>query len=119
MNNLDTRFPEPEQIEQVSEVTARCELRVPEDSVFFDGHFPNNPILPGVAQIQWADHYGQSLLPVQGNLIGMEVIKFKNVIMPGDQIWFDFSYSTQRHKVTFSIYAGDTVYSSGRLVYSQ
>lgn len=60
---------------------------------FFNGHFPGNPIMPGVLQIEaLAQLSAGSLLTVsefKGKLVlfaGIENLKFKNVVRPGDRI---------------------------------
>lgn len=119
MSEAEVRFPKIQNVEHHSELHATCRVEVPKDLVFFEGHFPDNPIMPGVAQIQWAGHYAKTCLPIPGDIIGMEVIKFKNVIMPGDILSLDLSYRPDRAKLTFKIGDGEQVFSSGRLVYSE
>ena len=51
---------------------------------FFQGHFPNNPIMPGVLQIE-----AMTLPQYKGRLVlfaGVDNCRFKNVVRPGDRL---------------------------------
>lgn len=60
---------------------------------FFPGHFPNNPIMPGVLICEHAAQVGGILLLAttgnQGKLAlfaGIDEMKFRRMVFPGDQI---------------------------------
>lgn len=60
---------------------------------FFQGHFPNNPIMPGVLQIEaMAQCSAPILLSIekfQGKLAlfaGIENARFKGIVRPGDRL---------------------------------
>lgn len=72
---------------------------------FFQGHFPDNPIMPGVliveamAQVSGilAFHSG-----AEGNAVyfmSIEKAKFRKPVVPGDQLRFEVSILQQRNKV--------------------
>ena len=60
---------------------------------FLQGHFPNNPVMPGVLQVE---AMAQTAAPIimlleqyKGRLAlfaGIESAKFKNIVRPGDQL---------------------------------
>ena len=52
----------------------------------FSGHFPGNPILPGVLQLAVARHGVLRLLGRSPVLLSLDKIKFKGMIRPGDQV---------------------------------
>jgi beta-hydroxyacyl-ACP dehydratase FabZ len=68
---------------------------------FFQGHFPNNPIMPGVLIIEAMAQVGGILarLSVPGIMekdvagsiffVSMDGVKFRRPVIPGDQIRFD------------------------------
>jgi 3-hydroxyacyl-[acyl-carrier-protein] dehydratase len=75
---------------------------------FFQGHFPGSPIMPGVLMIEAMGQAGAVLaaesLPEeeQGSLIyfmGMNNVKFRKPVVPGDQIIFEIKFLKQRAKV--------------------
>ena len=60
---------------------------------FFNGHFPGNPIMPGVLIVEHAAQVGGVLLLStmldQGKLAlfaGIDEVKFRRKVIPGDQI---------------------------------
>ncbi len=76
--------------------TATGWYRVRGDEFFLQGHFPGNPIVPGVIQcemmaqsacILFADKMREEgALPVYA---GLDKVKFRNMIKPGDLIRID------------------------------
>lgn len=60
---------------------------------FFQGHFPGNPIMPGVLQIEALAQTAAPILMLveqyKGKLAlfaGVENAKFKNIVRPGDKL---------------------------------
>jgi len=75
---------------------------------FFQGHFPGNPIMPGVLIIEAMGQAGAVLaansLPgeQQDSLIyfmSMDKVKFRQPVVPGDQIIFEMKFLKKRAKV--------------------
>ncbi|MAE96060.1 MAG: AMP-dependent synthetase [Deltaproteobacteria bacterium] len=71
--------------ERAGDVLCR-ELRVPEDLAQLEGHFPDLPVVPGVAQVGWALAAAEVLLgrPLQAH--GVEALKFKEPLRPGTSL---------------------------------
>jgi 3-hydroxyacyl-[acyl-carrier-protein] dehydratase len=63
-------------------ITAR--VLIDAESAWFDGHFPDDPILPGVAQLNIVVELLQRALekPVYANQLSR--VRFKHLIRPGD-----------------------------------
>ena len=59
---------------------------------FFQGHFPGRPIMPGVLQIEALAQASIFLLEDQmpegslAFLVGVEAVRFKKPVVPGDQL---------------------------------
>lgn len=60
---------------------------------FFQGHFPGNPIMPGVLQIEAMAQMSAGILMTKpeykGKLVlfaGIDKARFKNVVRPGDRL---------------------------------
>jgi len=75
---------------------------------FFQGHFPGTPIMPGVLIIEAMAQAGgvlfssEQLKEKQGSLfyfMGMDKVKFRKPVVPGDQIIFEVKIIRQRSKV--------------------
>ena len=93
-------------------------LAVPPDLAFFSGHVPTTPVLPGVVQIDWAISLGQQLLDLPPRFGGMEVLKFQQLVRPGDEIELTLGFDPQRSKLHFAYRHGDAACSSGRIVWA-
>ena len=73
---------------------------------FFQGHFPGNPIMPGVLIVEAMAQAGGILFSSQlkenhGNLfyfMGMDKVKFRKTVVPGDQIILEVKIIRQRSK---------------------
>lgn len=103
-----------EQIETDGEWSLR--LAVPPDLAYFSGHFPTAPVLPGVVQVDWALSLGHQLLDLPPRFVGMEVLKFQQLVRPGDEVQLHLRFDRERGKLYFA-YRNDTAAcSSGRIV---
>jgi acyl-coenzyme A synthetase/AMP-(fatty) acid ligase/3-hydroxymyristoyl/3-hydroxydecanoyl-(acyl carrier protein) dehydratase len=112
--------PRPKAPEVLSQVETEGEwslqLSVPPDLAYFSGHFPKAPVLPGVVQVEWALNLGRRLLNLSGPFAGMEVLKFQQLVRPGDEIQLHLRFDPERSKLYFA-YRNDTATcSSGRIL---
>ena len=107
----------PEVLEQsASDGEWSLQLSVPPDLAYFSGHFPKAPVLPGVVQVEWALNLGRQLLNLDGAFAGMEVLKFQQLVRPGDEIQLHLRFDAERGKLYFA-YRNDTATcSSGRIL---
>jgi acyl-coenzyme A synthetase/AMP-(fatty) acid ligase len=107
----------PEVLEQVESAGEwSLQLSVPPDLAYFSGHFPKAPVLPGVVQVEWALNLGRQLLNLTGPFAGMEVLKFQQLVRPGDEIQLHLRFDLERSKLYFA-YRNDTATcSSGRIL---
>lgn len=93
-------------------------LHVPPDLAYFQGHFPQAPVLPGAVQIAWALAFAAQRFGTPQRCKVMEALKFQRLLRPGDRVDLTLRYDTSRHKLHFAYRRGDTAYSSGRLAWS-
>lgn len=103
--------------EREGEEGLALKLRIPEGLAYFPGHFPGTPIVPGVVQIQWADHFARKSLGVGLPFSHMEVIKFKDLLLPGQRLTLFLNYQAATCRLQFSFRSGDREFSSGRLYF--
>ncbi|AAZ35114.1 AMP-binding enzyme family protein [Pseudomonas savastanoi pv. phaseolicola 1448A] len=93
------------------------QLMVPPDLAFFSGHFPKAPVLPGVVQVEWAISLGQRLLNLPTDFAGMEVLKFQQLVRPGDRLKLTLRFDAARSKLHFAFHNSENApCSSGRIV---
>jgi 3-hydroxymyristoyl/3-hydroxydecanoyl-(acyl carrier protein) dehydratase len=93
-------------------------LRVPIDLVYFPGHFPQAPVLPGAVQVAWALSLASTRLVTPLRCNAMEALKFQQLMRPGDCADLTLRHDATRHKLHFAYRDGDKAYSSGRLAWS-
>lgn len=90
------------------------ELYIVPEIIYFSGHFPNAPVLPGVVQLEWVMHFASNYLEInKTNFIHIEQMKFSKAITPGVKL---FLHLTLEKKVLkFKYYNEDAIYSIGKL----
>ncbi|MDO9622536.1 MAG: AMP-binding protein [Pseudomonas sp.] len=113
--------PRPTLVEPLSAVERDgewlLELEVPLDLAHFSGHFPQAPVLPGVVQIDWAQQLARQLIDqLPPRFCGMEVLKFQQLVRPGDRLQLSLRFDASRGKLYFSFHNGDKTCSSGRVL---
>lgn len=84
-------------IDTITEVTAgvhaKAEMTLTGNEYFFDGHFPDNPVMPGVMIIEAMAQTGAvSILMLDefkgktGYFAGIDKARFKEKVFPGDKL---------------------------------
>lgn len=92
-------------------------MALPDDSNWFEGHFPDDPILPGVAQIQLALERINAALGRDCRIKKLRRIRFRTMIRPGQR----FEVATRpdagrADTFQFRITRGDAVACTGTIV---
>lgn len=85
-------------------------------SPWFLGHFPGDPILPGIAQLHMVTECIEQVLQQKLVLKNLARVKFKKLIRPGDVLDIHAVAGKQENNYTFSIQHNDQQACSGRLV---
>jgi 3-hydroxymyristoyl/3-hydroxydecanoyl-(acyl carrier protein) dehydratase len=118
MANNDRPVLLPEVLGKTAELdTLVLKIRIPEDLAFFPGHFPGTPIVPGVVQVQWAMHFAKQCLGLQGRFHHMEVVKFKELLLPGQRLELHLRHQAAAGKLHFSFRSEKAEHSSGRIYF--
>jgi 3-hydroxyacyl-[acyl-carrier-protein] dehydratase len=94
---------------------------------FFQGHFPGNPVMPGVLQMEaMAQVAGVMLNSRDGNagktayFMSMNKVKFRKMVIPGDQLRIVVEPTRIRSRmatVQGKAYVGDDLVSEGELTF--
>lgn len=73
------------------------------DEYYFQGHFPGNPIMPGVLQIEALAQAGAiaalSIPENKGKLVlfaGIDGVRFKRIVLPGETIRLEVEMTRMR-----------------------
>lgn len=91
------------------------ELRLLAELFWFQGHFPTSPILPGVTQVNWVMEYARTILGMNHDFSGMEVVKFQRPLLPGETVHLQIDWLKEKHRVVFRYSLGDVIASSGKI----
>jgi len=91
-------------------------LVVPPDLFYFEGHFPEMPILPGITLVHCAVlREIARVCPDLSGLRRMTRLKFRRPIRPADQLELELTRAHQSSDIDFQIRRGTTICASGRL----
>jgi len=82
---------------------------------FFDGHFPEQAVLPGVTQLDWAVKLGCNAFGYNANVATLEVLKFQQLILPNTYVDLVIEHQAHKSKLIFSYRDGDKRFASGRI----
>ena len=112
-----------EEVEKFSSVANTLEktfllkLHIPDNLIYFNGHFDQYPVVPGVAQIDWAASYIQRLMDKKTFFIErIEALKFINPLRPDDTCWMELQWAVEKVKASFSLYNEKQKLTFGRFV---
>ncbi|MCT4706062.1 hydroxymyristoyl-ACP dehydratase [Enterobacteriaceae bacterium H11S18] len=76
-------------------------LRVPAGLMWFQGHFPVQPLLPGVAQLDWVMTYGAELAPGM-RFSAIDSVKFQRPVQPDSLLELTLRWDASRSVLSFS-----------------
>jgi acyl-CoA synthetase (AMP-forming)/AMP-acid ligase II/3-hydroxymyristoyl/3-hydroxydecanoyl-(acyl carrier protein) dehydratase len=95
-------------------------LKVPVNLIYFKDHFASFPILPGVVQLAWAEHFGKLFFDLNSPILSfshLEVVKFIKTIRPGDELTLRLNWKATAKELHFNFSSSEGGCSSGRMVY--
>jgi len=86
------------------------------DLPFFDGHFPEQAVLPGVTQLDWAIRMGCEHFNYPTEIASLEVLKFQQLMLPNSEVNLKISQNSSKTKLLFSYYDDEKRFASGRIL---
>ncbi len=85
-------------------------------SPWFDGHFPGDPIFPGIAQLQMVCDLIADELQVPLQLVRLSRVKFKKIIRPGEILDMHATCGNKENLYTFTIMSEGQEACSGMIL---
>jgi len=98
--------------------TAELEIVLDPKLLVFDGHFPQIPILPGVAQTDWAIRYAREVFALPARLLRLDALKFQRITHPGQTLRLRLEWDITCTTLGFSYRSSLGVHASGRAVFA-
>ena len=96
----------------------RLTFQVPGTMRYFEGHFPEAALLPGVVQIGWAVELARLHLPHSlGAFSALSAVKFMRVIQPGARVSLHLSLHEPSRALSFEFASDGHACSSGRVLF--
>lgn len=109
---LAERFAEPVVTAwRVSADALSATLAFPPDSECFRGHFPEFPVLPGVAQLHAVCRFARQAFPDYPETATFRKLKFRRIVRPGEAI--SLSVEREGGRFPFSLAVAGAVCASG------
>lgn len=82
---------------------------------YFEGHFPGQPILAGVVQLDWAIKLAKQYLSLdEGDVGAVEVLKFQQMLLPNTEVTLTLNRKDPK-KFIFSYSSASGNHASGRI----
>jgi 3-hydroxymyristoyl/3-hydroxydecanoyl-(acyl carrier protein) dehydratase len=89
------------------------------NSPWFSGHFPDDPILPGIAQLKMVADLvtksGEGILC----MTGMSRVKFRKIVRPGDMLDIKVTRGDKKGQYIFKITSRDEDVCSGWMFFTE
>ena len=100
----------------VGEASAHLRLRLEPGSALVEGHFPGEPILPGVAHVALAQEAAERLERRPVIVSGLRNLRLRQVVRPGDVIDVHVTRSATPLELRFEMRVEGALASSGILI---
>ena len=99
--------------------SALLRLRVSPELEYFSGHFPGQPILPGVVQVNWAIQLGGEYfaLPLK-HFSGLKALKFTAPVTPGMVVELQLDWLAAKQQLNFCYSQGKRRFATGQVQFS-
>ncbi|MGV8894121.1 MAG: AMP-binding protein [Burkholderiaceae bacterium] len=117
--DVDAR-PRVPHVRLITRNAQRVELEVivPSNLFYFDGHFPEAPILPGVVQIDWVIRYGRQYFDLLPQFSAIHALKFHHVICADNHVALELVYDDQKGRLNFRYFSAAGQHASGCILFA-
>ena len=103
---------------QTAQDIVTMKIRIPENLFYFQGHFPDIAILPGVVMTNWVLEYAEQFFDFDPTrFVGLNSLKFMQVVRPNYTLELTLSKSSDS-KCVFAYTSIHGKHSSGKVLYT-
>jgi 3-hydroxymyristoyl/3-hydroxydecanoyl-(acyl carrier protein) dehydratase len=93
-----------------------ADIRIPKESPWFSGHFPDHPVLPGIAQLEMVFDLIRQSRDHPIRLVAVSRVRFKQMIVPEDKLRVVASAKgDQNEAYSFRVLKADELVTSGAI----
>lgn len=110
-------MPYPGTLQALPGVPGGFALRVEPDHPAFEGHFPGEPILSGLIQVDWAIRLGRETFGIPGAFHGLDHLKFQAPLRPGEPVELRIDWDGARGHLDFRYWGLEDRKSQGVAVF--
>ena len=84
--------------------------------IWFRGHFPGSPVLPGVVQLHWALQFANRYFDLDQSSASQHTVKFRRIIQPEQKVTLQLEHDIRAKRLKFKFFDDRHIYSSGTFV---
>ncbi|MHB1014473.1 MAG: hotdog family protein [Desulfurivibrionaceae bacterium] len=88
-------------------------------SPWFSGHFPDNPILPGIAQLKMVADIIAASREDDAHMTGLSRIKFRKIVRPGELLDIHATAGLSENQYAFRITSSTEEVCSGMMLFAK
>jgi 3-hydroxymyristoyl/3-hydroxydecanoyl-(acyl carrier protein) dehydratase len=111
-------IPYPRALKALPSTPGGYSLHVEPGHPAFDGHFPGQPILSGLIQVDWAARLGQDAFGPLGIFQGVEHLKFQAPIRPDEPLELRLDWMPEARQLRFQYTGSQGPKSGGILLFT-
>jgi 3-hydroxymyristoyl/3-hydroxydecanoyl-(acyl carrier protein) dehydratase len=97
---------------------ARAQFELDPALQVFEGHFPGRPILPGVAQVDWAIRWARERFALPARFVRLDVLKFQQPLEPGMRVELELHWNAAAGVLKFEYRSAQGRHASGNVVFA-
>jgi 3-hydroxymyristoyl/3-hydroxydecanoyl-(acyl carrier protein) dehydratase len=90
-------------------------LELNPEMVWFRGHFPGEPVMPGIAQTHMAAIWAECLWGFRPHGANLSQVKFRRIMRPGSQVILRLTRDLDRQRLGFSYEHDGIICSEGKI----
>ena len=106
---------EPGTVIALEPATAEVEIALHPDMIWFQGHFPGQAVMPGIAQVHLAAQWAERLWQWRPEGAHLFQLKFRRILRPNDVVRLSLERQLEKRRLKFAFRLGDILASDGMI----
>lgn len=102
--------------ERKNEQEIELELYIPKDLIYFVGHFPDYPVLPGIIQLRWVEILARNYGMVTKEFVRLDKLKFQRIISSDYEVTLKLKCADE-NTILFQYISEHGQHASGKFVF--